>query len=144
MKIRFNFDEETYDYVEVLFLKEEDLPKDDENYQGVLEDVKTFVVNPVVQVMKTSYPENTYDVEEKENGYKILCSAKDGEVVLNNIYRTMYTLFQLLDADVMNSKLTKEEQEQKAQEIMVRIRELTNEEISEKLGLVKEEETEKN
>ena len=132
MKIKFNFDEKTYESISVVFVNEEE-PEDE--FKEFIEDLKLLVINPTTNALSTANPDNTYTVEEIENGYKIICSAKDGEEVLKTLYKTLYTLFKFLESDVVDSNLSEEERDKRAKEITDKVKLLSDEEIKSELGL---------
>jgi len=139
MKIQFKFEETDYKEIFVIF-NSEGTDNDEVSVTTDRDNFMMVIAKPVIQAMSTTYPENSYNVEIiGDDSIKISCPSGDGEKVLNQLYRTFYTLIEFLKNDILSNKYSDEEKNNLAKEIGKRVAELSDDEIKAELDLTKEE-----
>ena len=139
MKIKFNFDENNYESIEIKFIKDSD---SDVDAKTGCADMELMVINPVMSALRLKYPENNYELEKTEDTLKINCPSGDGKMVLGFVYRSLFTLIKFIEAGIADNKegLSEEDRKKEAERIVDEIAKLSEVEIVEKLGIVKEDE----
>ena len=140
MKLKFYFDDKVYDFIDITFVPEsEDNEESIKEFSGY---IRTFIAEPVVKAKMSRKPESSYEIVDIENGVKIKCPGKDGEELLKDTYRIVYTLFKFLDSGIFREGIDPGERDKEAKEIISKVSELSDEEIESSFGFEYDKEEE--